>query len=54
MKKKMKRTDIYLTQRQHKEIKKEADKEGITFSELFRKIVDNYLDREKNVKEINL
>jgi hypothetical protein len=46
----MTRTNIYLTQQQHKEIKEEAEKRGITFSEMFRKIVDGYLEN-KNGKE---
>jgi len=44
---KMKRTNLYLTERQHDQISKEAEERGINFSEMFRKIVDNYLEREK-------
>ena len=44
----MRKTDIYLTEKQHEKVKKEAIERGITFSEMFRKIVDNYLEREKN------
>ena len=40
----MKRTDIYLTEIQHKSIKKIADDKGISFSEMFRRIVDQYLE----------
>jgi hypothetical protein len=47
MDKKMKRTNIFLTQKQHSDILKEAKDRGITFSELFRKIIDNYLERKK-------
>ena len=44
---KMKRTNIFLTQKQHLDILKEAKERGITFSEMFRKIIDNYLERKK-------
>jgi len=44
---KMKRTNLYLTQNQHLEISEEAEKRGINFSEMFRKIVDNYLENKK-------
>ena len=47
MKNKMKRTNIFITQKQHSEVSKEAEERGITFSEMFRKIVDNYLEKEK-------
>jgi len=46
MENKMKRTNIFLTQKQHSEVLKEAKERGITFSEMFRKIVDNYLERK--------
>ena len=46
-KKKMRRTELYLTEKQHLEISKEADDRGINFSEMFRKIIDNYLERKK-------
>jgi len=46
-KKKMKRTNLYLTENQHAEVLKEAEERGITFSEMFRKIVDGYLERKK-------
>ena len=36
----MRATTLYLTIEQHKEIKKESDERGITFSEMFRKIID--------------
>ena len=42
---KMKRTNLYLTQNQHLEISEEAEKRGINFSEMFRKIIDNYLEK---------
>lgn len=47
---KMRRTEMYLTISQHEKVKKEADKRGINFSEMFRKIVDYYY--EKNIKKL--
>ena len=48
MKTLLKRTDLYITKKQHAEIKKQSTERGITFSEMFRKIVDWYLEeREK-------
>jgi predicted DNA binding CopG/RHH family protein len=44
---KMKRTNLYLTEKQHDQVSKEAEERGINFSEMFRKIIDNYLEREK-------
>ena len=44
MKNKMKKTDIYLTKKQHDQVLEEATERGITFSEMFRKIVDQYLE----------
>ena len=52
-KRKMRRTEMYITNIQHKTIKKEADKREITFSEMTRKIIDYYLDREKNGEKIH-
>ena len=46
MKKRMTRTNIYITQKQHKQVKTEADKRGITFSEMFRKIVDYWYEKK--------
>jgi hypothetical protein len=46
MKIKLKRTDIYITQKQHEEIKRMSVEKGITFSEMFRKIVDWYLEKK--------
>ena len=43
---KMKRTNLYLTKNQHKKISREAEKKGINFSEMFRKIVDYYLEKK--------
>ena len=46
-KKKMRRTEMYLTEKQHKAVHKEADDRGVSFSEMFRKIVDYYYDNKK-------
>ena len=46
MKTKLKRTDLYITKTQHEEIKKESSDRGITFSEMFRKIIDLYLENK--------
>lgn len=46
MKTKMKRTNLYLTEKQHKEVSNEAEERGINFSEMFRKIIDNYLENK--------
>lgn len=45
MKKRMTRTNIYVTKKQHKQVKAEAEKRGITFSEMFRKIVDYWYEK---------
>ena len=37
------RTNIYITERQHKVISKLSKKEGITFSEMFRIIINDYI-----------
>ena len=42
---KLRKTDLYLTIRQHEKILEIANKKGITFSEVFRQIVDWYLDK---------
>jgi hypothetical protein len=49
MKIKLRRTNLYLTQIQYDEIKRQAEIKQIKFSEMFRKIVDWYLE-EKNGK----
>ena len=46
-KKKMRRTEMYLTEKQHKAVYKEAEEREITFSEMTRKIIDHYLERKK-------
>lgn len=40
----MRRTDIYLTERQYDLVKKISQEREITFSEMFRRIIDNYLE----------
>lgn len=48
----MKRTNIYLTEQQHESVKVISNGLGITFSEMFRRIVDKYLEETpcRNVK----
>jgi predicted DNA binding CopG/RHH family protein len=48
MKKKMRRSEMYLTEKQHDTIKEEAENRGINFSEMMRKIIDYYLERKKS------
>ena len=50
MKIKLRRTNLYLTAKQYEDIMKEAQERGITFSEMFRKIVDLYLERKNENK----
>jgi len=38
----MKRINLYLTDKQKKAIQEEADKTGITFSEMIRRIIDKH------------
>ena len=56
----MRRTNIYLSENQYSLVKELSQKRGITFSEMFRRIVDQYLEEEtclrvktvgKNVKQ---
>jgi len=47
---KMRRTDIFITELQYKQIMKRAKERGITFSEMFRKVADWYIE-EKCEKE---
>ena len=53
MKKRMHKTDFYITQGQYKTLKKMSDKEGRTMSEIFRLIIDYYLENkhEKSKKK---
>lgn len=48
MKHKLRKTDLYLTVAQHDMVKKIANGKNITFSELFRRIVDWYLEEKCN------
>lgn len=43
---KMKRTQIFLTEQQVENIKQEAEKSGIRFSEMLRRIVDFYFKKQ--------
>jgi len=47
MKIKLRRTNLYLTQKQYDDVMKESKDRGCTFSEVFRKIVDFYLEKKK-------
>ena len=44
---KMRRTDIFITKLQYKKVMEMANKKGITFSEMFRYIVDRYLEENE-------
>lgn len=44
----MKRTQIYLTIFQMKKLKQQALDKDISLSELIRRILDSYLDNDKN------
>ena len=50
MKIKLRRTNLYLTQIQYGEIKRQASNKQIKFSEMFRKIVDWYIDEKLEKK----
>lgn len=43
----MKRTDLYITQKQYTLLKKESEQKGISISEIMRRIIDLYLDTKK-------
>jgi len=43
----MKRTQIYITNRQHKVLSEEATKKGVSLSEIIRRVLDIYIDTEK-------
>lgn len=47
MKKKMKRINTYITNKQYKQIKKRAEEKEITFSEMLRKIIERYIENGK-------
>jgi hypothetical protein len=44
---KLRKTDLYLSPIQHDTVLEMANKKGITFSEMFRRIVDWYLESYK-------
>ena len=44
----MKRTNLFLTQKQHGAITKMAEEKEITISELVRRMIDNGIEQEKN------
>jgi hypothetical protein len=43
----MKRTNIYLTKVQYEQVNTEAQTKEITFSEMFRRIIDQYLEKNE-------
>ena len=49
----MVRTNLFLTHKEHRAIKLEAIERGITFSEMFRKIVDAYLERKADKERVD-
>jgi hypothetical protein len=46
-KKTLRLTTLYLSHRQFEEFNKEAQEKSITFAELIRRTLDNYLDNKK-------
>jgi len=42
----VKRTNIYLTENQVRQLKKLSDKKGITISELIRRVLDQWLEEQ--------
>lgn len=44
----MKRTSLFLTERQLERLAKVADKKGIPVAELIRRILDEYLDAKES------
>lgn len=51
MKVKLVRTDLYITKEQHEYMKSCADKSGVTFSEMFRKAIDWYMEVKRDPKK---
>tara|TARA_Y100000034_G_C6665047_1_gene291710 strand:- start:161 stop:310 length:150 start_codon:yes stop_codon:yes gene_type:complete len=45
MKKRMVRTDLYLTAKQHRQLRKSSEVQDLTMSELLRRAIDEYLER---------
>lgn len=54
----MTRTQVYLTPKQHRALKREAAREGVSMTEMLRRIVDLHLlgprDRRRPPKELVL
>jgi hypothetical protein len=44
----MNRTQIYLTENEHKSLKKEAYEKNVSMSEIIRTIIDEYLNKKQN------
>ncbi|HLO11186.1 MAG TPA: ribbon-helix-helix protein, CopG family [Pseudoneobacillus sp.] len=42
----MKRTQIYLTEKQHEQLNKVSENNDIKISELIRRIIDEWIDRQ--------
>jgi hypothetical protein len=40
----MERVNLYLTEKQKKQIQRDADKLGISFAEMLRRIIDKYYE----------
>lgn len=45
----MVRTQVYLTPSQHKALKKEAAREGVSMTEMLRRLIDAHLQRRRGV-----
>lgn len=45
-KKRMRRTEMYMTNKQHEYIKEKADRKEIAFSEMARRIIDFYMEHD--------
>ena len=43
------RTQVYLTPSQHRVLKKEAAREGVSMTELLRRLIDTHLTRRRGV-----
>jgi hypothetical protein len=39
------KTQVYLTPRQHRDLSREARRQGVSLAQLFRQLADGYLDR---------
>jgi len=47
------RTQIHLTENQHKKIKNTVRKTGISKAEFIRRIIDSYFEHQETKREIN-